>query len=112
MVPGMTERDRLASDVRLCEWLAESRLGPTLTAVSPMGRVTASGCRPELLFTLVRRGIAVARALRQRIRPMQPGAAPNVIRGVGLNERGGIRPMGDLRRSSSLLREQAQHPQV
>ena len=32
MVPGMTERERLAADVRLYSWLADATLGPTLTA--------------------------------------------------------------------------------
>ena len=41
MVPGMTERERLAADVRLCTWLADARLGPTLTAVSPAGVKTS-----------------------------------------------------------------------
>ena len=29
MVPGMTERERLAADLRRLEWLADAQLGPT-----------------------------------------------------------------------------------
>ena len=28
IVPGMTERERLAADVRRCAWLADATLGP------------------------------------------------------------------------------------
>lgn len=74
MVPGMTERERLAADARLCAWLAESRYGPTLTAVSPLARVTDAERRPRLPLELGRRAFAAARALARLIGAMP--AAP------------------------------------
>ena len=68
MVPGMTERERLAADVRLCEWLADARLSPALTAVSPMGRVMEPSRRPRLPLRLMRSGLAMAQGVTRCIR--------------------------------------------
>ncbi len=67
MVPGMTERERLAADARLCMWLADATLGPTRTAVSPKA-VTISAHRSPLSLRLVRDGLARARVIGRRMR--------------------------------------------
>jgi hypothetical protein len=66
MVPGMTERERLAADVRLCTWLADATLGPTLTAGSPMMAATTSTPRSQQSSRLVRDGLALARVIVRR----------------------------------------------
>jgi hypothetical protein len=73
MVPGMTERERLAADVRLCAWLADARFGPALTAVSPMARVTVTERPLELPRRLVRGALAVARGIGWWLRPIPVG---------------------------------------
>jgi hypothetical protein len=70
MVPGMTERERLAADVRLYSWLADATLGPTLTGVSPRAAVTTSPRRAPLSLRLVRAGLARARVIGRRMRPI------------------------------------------
>ena len=72
MVPGMTERERLAADMRRLEWLAEAQLGPARVSWTPTRTVTA-GSRPALPLGLWRRGIASALVLGQRVRMLRPG---------------------------------------
>lgn len=72
MVPGMTERERLAADVRRLEWLADATLGPTLTAVRPTAPMTTSAHRSQLSVRLVRHGLAMARVMGRRMRLIQP----------------------------------------
>ena len=61
MVPGMTERERLAADMRRAEWLAEAVLGPVQVNRSPARRLSA--LPRESVHIL-----AAARALVRRIR--------------------------------------------
>ena len=68
MVPGMTERERLAADVRLYSWLADATLGPTLTGVSPRAAVTTSPRRAPLSVRLIRDGLARAGVIGRRMR--------------------------------------------
>jgi hypothetical protein len=68
MVPGMTERDRLAADVRLCMWLADATLGPTLKAGPAKGAGRPSVRGSPLSWRLVRDGIARARDIQRRMR--------------------------------------------
>lgn len=72
MVPGMTERDRLAADVRRIEWLADATLGPARIGRQPSAPATTSMARPSLPIGLWRRGLSSARVLGQRIRLLQP----------------------------------------
>ena len=67
MVPGMTERERLAADVRLCMWLADATLGPIRTAVSPTAPATTSAHRSPLSSRLVRDGLAMARGFGRQM---------------------------------------------
>jgi hypothetical protein len=72
MVPGMTERERLATDTRLWEWLAAATVGPTLTSVSPVAPVAASAQRSRLFSRLARDGLATARIIGSRVGLIQP----------------------------------------
>ena len=68
MVPGMTERERLAADVRLCSWLADATLGPTLKSGWAKGAGRTSVRGSPLSRRLVRDGLARARAIARRSR--------------------------------------------
>jgi hypothetical protein len=70
MVPGMTERERLAADVRLCMWLADATLGPTRTSVSPTA--TTSAHRSPLFSRVGWDGLAMARVMGRWMRLKQP----------------------------------------
>jgi hypothetical protein len=71
MVPGMTERERLAADVQRLEWLADATLGPRL--LSPPPRLSIpSGSRYAVPLGLCHRGFAIAHGLGQRIRIIRP----------------------------------------
>jgi len=73
MVPGMTERERLAADLRRLEWLADAQLGPTRVSW-PLARGGATALsRPTLPVGLWRRGIASALVFGKRIRLVRPG---------------------------------------
>lgn len=71
MVPGMTERDRLAVDVQRLEWLAESTLGPAQPP-RPARLTVPSGSRYTIPIGLCRRGFALADNVRRRIRLVGP----------------------------------------
>jgi hypothetical protein len=73
MVPGMTERERLAADVQRMEWLADARLGPARVSW-PLARGGATASpRPTLPLGLWRRGIASALVFGRHIRLARPG---------------------------------------
>ena len=72
MVPGMTERERLAADVRRIAWLADATLGPARIGRQLSVPSTTSTVRPTLPVGLWRRGLSSARVLGQRIRLQQP----------------------------------------
>jgi hypothetical protein len=66
MVPGMTERERLASDVRRLEWLADARFGlaPHVAVFSPPHVIS-----PPSSW---RRALIAAFRLGQRVRSLSP----------------------------------------
>jgi hypothetical protein len=72
MVPGMTERDRLAADVRRLAWLADATLGPARIGNAAQEPKEKSMPRPALPIGIWRRGLSSARILGQRIRLLQP----------------------------------------
>ena len=66
-MPGMTERDRLATDIQRMTWLADAVVGPIRIGHqfgSPPGNVAQ---RPNLLLGIWRRGLAAARMLGERV---------------------------------------------
>ena len=72
MVPGMTERGRLAADVQRLEWLADARISPgrlTALSIKPDGD---KGSRPSFPLDLWRRGLSSALLLSRRLRLKQP----------------------------------------
>jgi hypothetical protein len=71
MVPGMTERERLAADVQRLEWLADATLGPGRHS-QPPGADVPSGSRYAVPLGLCRRGFAMVHGLHQRIRTIRP----------------------------------------
>lgn len=80
MVPGMTERERHAADVRRLAWLADATLGPARIGCAAVASPEADAPRASLPIGLWRRGLSSARVLGQRIRLLQPapgGAIPN-----------------------------------
>ena len=72
MIPGMTERDRLANDVRVLEWLADATVGPV--GIGARRPLTPAVARKRFAFPLGawRRGLAAAFVLGQRIRAIDP----------------------------------------
>jgi hypothetical protein len=84
MVPGMSERKRLATEMQRLEWLADAVRG---SSRHPAGPMVPLGSRYDLLVGLCRRGIAMALGLGRRtcrrslrlIRPPPKRAADNVI---------------------------------
>lgn len=73
MVPGMTERERLAADVRRLEWLADATLGPA-------GRMRAPtpANEPALPLGIWRGGLTAALLLGQRIHWRQEIGEPRL----------------------------------
>jgi hypothetical protein len=72
MVPGMTERDRLAVDASRLAWLADATLGPTHIGIPAQGPTQASTARPTLPIGIWHRALSSARILGQRIRLLKP----------------------------------------
>jgi hypothetical protein len=104
----MTERERLAADARLCAWLAEARLGPVLTSVSPLGRATAAERRPWWPRRLVHGGLAALRALGQEIRLPQPGGTRQIAGSAGsVSRRGSLATFGGAALATALGGSQA-----
>jgi hypothetical protein len=82
MVPGMTERERLAADVQRLEWLADATLGPGRLS-RPARPAVPSGSRYATPLGVCRCGFALAHGLTRRIRMTRarstwslPDAAP------------------------------------
>jgi hypothetical protein len=73
MVPGMTERERRAADMRRLEWLADAKVGPARVTWGPRRPAAVSASRPTLPIGLWRRGLASARINGQRLRLIRPG---------------------------------------
>ena len=71
MVPGMTERERLAADVVRLEWLAEARFGPATTPSPSSSATTSQGPLGSW-----RRGLTAALLLSQRVRLRSALAKP------------------------------------
>ena len=65
MVPGMTERERLAADVRRLAWLADARFGPA-TRVG----ATAQSPRAFSPLSIGRRALTAALLFGQRVRSL------------------------------------------
>lgn len=76
MVPGMTERERLAADTMRLAWLADATLGPTHIGNASHKPAKVSESRLALLGGIWMRGLSSARNLGQRIRRLPP--APSV----------------------------------
>ena len=79
MVPGMTERERLAADARRLAWLADATLGPARIGGTAHVPSVAGTPRPVFPIGIWRRGLSSARVLGQRIRLRHPtpgGALP------------------------------------
>jgi hypothetical protein len=75
MVPGMTERERLATDDRRLEWLTDARIGPAhLTSMQGAPR-RGDGFRPSLPIGLWRHGLSSVLVLGRRLRLTRPGTA-------------------------------------
>lgn len=71
MVPGMSERERLAADIQRLEWLADVTLGPgRLSQARHTG--VPSGIRYAIPLGMCRRGFEMAHGLRLRIRTIRP----------------------------------------
>jgi hypothetical protein len=88
MVPGITERERLAADVRRLEWLAEARLRPPLVVHSSHRSRGKKPSRPSLSpsLGLPRHGLALALLLMRRVRLLEPrmaGAGASTIKVSG-----------------------------
>ena len=75
MVPGMTERECLAADVRRLEWLADARFGPAGIMRSPTPEDEAA-----LPLGVWRRGLTAALLLGQRIHWRQEIGEPRSTR--------------------------------
>jgi hypothetical protein len=73
MVPGLTERERSAADVRRLEWLAGAMVDPMRVTWAPGQPTTASAPRLTLPVGLWRSGLALARGNSQRLRPIRTG---------------------------------------
>jgi hypothetical protein len=71
MVPGMTERERLAANVQRLEWLPDASLGPTHLPRPPGPPAVPSGTRHSVPLGLCRRGLVLAHGLSQRIRTIR-----------------------------------------
>lgn len=71
MVPGMTERERLAADVQRLAWLADATLGPRRFS-RPRGPAVPSGSHYTVPLGLCRRGFVLAHGLSRRIRTLRP----------------------------------------
>ena len=74
MVPGMTERERLADDVRRLEWLADARFGP-----AGIMRAPTPTDEPAIPLGIWRRGLTAALLLGQRI-PRRPETGATRLR--------------------------------
>ena len=72
MVPGMSERDRLAVDASRLAWLADATLGPAHFDHAAKEPAVAIRPRPPLPIGIWRRALSSARILGQRIRPLKP----------------------------------------
>ncbi len=75
MVPGMSERERLATELRRLEWLADARLASLAPDHKPRQPTATPGDRAVLPLGLWRRGLASASGLRRRLRQFRPGSA-------------------------------------
>ena len=75
MVPGMSERERLAADLRRLDWLADAALGPARIGCALTASPMAEPSRAALPIGLWRRGLSSARVLGQRILLRRPAPA-------------------------------------
>ncbi len=73
MVPGMAERERLAAETRLHEWLAGTTIGPARIGHPPGGIALRPGGGAVLPPGIWRRGLLSARVFGKRITLIQPG---------------------------------------
>ena len=74
MVPGMTERERLATDVQRLEWLADAVRGPTRLLRSTSPPVVPSGTRRSVPLGLCGRSFALMHDLGRRLRAIRPSS--------------------------------------
>jgi hypothetical protein len=72
MVPGMTERERLAADMQRLEWLADSVVGPSRLPRSPTRDANRAGGNRQIPRGLCRKSPMWAQALWRRIGGLQP----------------------------------------
>ena len=71
MVPGMTERERLAADMQRLEWLADATLGPTHLPRPPGPPAVPSGTRHSVPLGLCRRNVALMQGLGTCLRAIR-----------------------------------------
>ncbi len=76
MVPGMTERERLAADLRRAEWLADAALGPIQIHESPSRRWTTPQLRPRNVLSAIRLFSRGIRRFMTRPEKVAAGRAP------------------------------------
>jgi hypothetical protein len=73
----MTERERLAADMRQLEWLADAVVGPARVTWG-LRRTTTAGTRPVLPIGLLRRELASALVNGHRLLLIRPGTVKPV----------------------------------
>ncbi|MDF3042509.1 MAG: hypothetical protein K0Q71_5215 [Thermomicrobiales bacterium] len=71
MVPGMSERERLAADVQRLEWLADAVLGPAQLPRPPGPPAVPSGTRHSVPLGLCRRNVALVHGLGRCLRAIR-----------------------------------------
>ena len=71
MVPGMTERERLAADMQRLEWLADATFGPTHLPRPPSPPAVPTGTRHSLPLGFCIRDGALVHVLRRHIRAIR-----------------------------------------
>jgi len=80
MVPGMAERETLATEMRLQEWLAKATIGPARIG-HPLGGISLRSDRGAVLPPGIwRRGLLAASVIGKRISLVHPGT-PRVATG-------------------------------
>jgi hypothetical protein len=76
----MTERERLAADVRRLAWLADATLGPERIGCAATPPPASGPLRPSLPIGLWRHGMSSARVLGGRIRLLHPSTGEALVR--------------------------------
>jgi hypothetical protein len=80
MVPGMTERERLAGDVQRLEWLADAVRGPTQLPRLSSPPTVPSGTRRFIPLGVYGRSFALMHELGRRLRTIRPKTVWSLLR--------------------------------